>query len=104
MYPDYPIRLHAERFHNLRKPLGVQPNSLYALYIRGNGYRNNKFAVGFDTEQMLGLAFTGVNTDKPLMIIKVKTITGDNRASRMHIVLVAQQVLEVGDSGITFLD
>ena len=104
MYPEYPIRLHAERFCNLRKPLVVQANSLYALHIRGNEYRNNKFVVGFDTEQMLGLAFTGVNTDKQLMTIEVKTNTGDNRASRMHIVLVAQQVLEVDDSGITVVD
>jgi hypothetical protein len=72
--------------------------------IKGNEYRNNKFVVGFDTEKMLGLAFTGVNTKSSLMTVKFKTVGGDNQASRMHIVLVAQQVLDVGDSGITIFD
>ena len=53
---------------------------------------------------MLGLAFTGIHTTNSLMTIKFKTMDGDNQASRMHIVLVAQQVLEVGDSGITIFD
>ncbi len=38
------------------------------------------------------------------MIIKLKTRVGENQASRMHIVLVAQQVIEIGDSGITVFD
>jgi hypothetical protein len=59
MYPEYPIRSHAECFYNLRKSLGVQANSLHAVDVKGNEYRNNKFVVGFDTEKMLGLAFTG---------------------------------------------
>ena len=52
---------------------------------------------------MLGLAFTGINTKNTLMIIKVKTNVGEYQASRMHIVLVAQQVLEIGDSGVTMI-
>ena len=53
---------------------------------------------------MLGLAFTRINTKNSVMTIKFKINGGDNQASRMHIVLVAQQVLEVGDSGITSFD
>ena len=53
---------------------------------------------------MLGLEFTGINTKNSLMTIKVKTNTGDYQASRVHIVLVAQQVFEVSDTGITSLD
>ena len=103
-YPEYPIRSHAECFHNLRKSLGVQANSLHALDIKGHEYRNNASVVGFDTENMLGLAFTGINTNNALMTIKFNTNVGECQASRMHIVLVAQQVLEMGDSGITFFD
>ena len=101
MYPEYPIRSHADSFYNLRKSLGVQANRLHAVDIKGNAYRNNKFVVGFDTEQMLGLAFTGAITKQSLMTIKFKTVSGDYQASRMHIVSVSQHVLEVGDSGIT---
>ena len=53
---------------------------------------------------MLGLAFTGINTKNTLMIIKVKTNVGEYQASGMHIVLVAQQVLEIGDSGVKIFD
>jgi hypothetical protein len=104
LYPEYPIKYHAECFCNLRKSLGVQANSLHAVDMKGNEYRDNKFIVGFDTERMLGLAFTGVNTKHSLMTIKFKTNGGDYQASRMHIVLVSQQVVEIGDSGITFVD
>jgi hypothetical protein len=104
LYPEYPIKSHAECFYNLRKSLGVQANSLHAVDIKGNEYRNNKFVVGFDTEKMLGLAFTGVNTKNSLMTVKFKTNGGDYQASRMHIVLVSQQVIDVGDSGITIYD
>ena len=50
MYPEYPIRSHAECFYNLRKSFGVQANNLHALDIKGHEHRNNKFVVGFDIE------------------------------------------------------
>jgi hypothetical protein len=93
LYPQYPIRSHAACFYNLRKSLGIQANALHSTDIKGNAYRNNNFIVGFDTEQMLGLAFTRINTKNSLMSIRFKTKGGDNQATRMHIVLVAQQVI-----------
>jgi hypothetical protein len=93
LYPEYPIRSHAECFYNLRTSLGIQASNLHSIDIRGNAYRNNKFVVGFDTEKMLGLAFTGINTKNSLMSIRLKTKGGDNQATIMHIVLVAQQVI-----------
>ena len=53
---------------------------------------------------MLGLAFTGCNTKNSLMTIKFKTNGGEHQASRMHIVLVSQQILEVSDLGVTIFD
>ena len=53
---------------------------------------------------MLGLAFTGTNTKTSLMTVRLKTLDDEYKASRMHIVLVAQQVLEVSDTGITFFE
>ena len=55
MYPEHPIRSHAECFYNLRKSLGVQANSLHALDIKGNEYHNHKFLVGFDTKKNAGV-------------------------------------------------
>ena len=51
LFPEYPIRSHAECLYNLRKSLGVQANSLHALDIKGHEYRNHKFVVGFDIEK-----------------------------------------------------
>ena len=104
LYPEYPIRSHAECFYNLRKSLGVQADKLHSLDLKGYEYRNDKFVVGFDTEKMLGLAFTGINTKNSLMTVRLKTDEGEHQATRMHIVLVAQQVLEVSDTGITIFD
>ena len=104
LYPEYPIRSHAECFYNLRKSLGVQSNNLHSINIQPYEYRNNKFVVGFDTEKMLGLSFTGANTKNSLMTIRLKTLDGEYVASRMHIILVAQQVIEVSDTGITIFD
>jgi hypothetical protein len=104
LYPEYPLRSHAECFYSLRKSLGIQANALHSIDVKGDEYRNHKFVVGFDTDKMLGLSITGANTKNSLMSIKLKTKGGDYQATRMHIVLVAQQVLEIGDSGITVFD
>ena len=65
----------------------------------GNEYRNNKLTVGIDTEKLLGLSFTGVNTRNNLMTVHLKSQTGDYKADRMHIILLAEQILELGDTG-----
>ena len=82
----------------------MQANALHSVDIKGDDYRNHKFVVGFDTERMLGLAFTGANTKNSLMTVKFKVTGTDNQASRMHIVLLAQQIIECGDYGITLFD
>ncbi len=62
LFPEYPIKTHAEAFYTLRKAFGIQANNLHSIDIDGNEYRNNKFIVGSDTEKLLGLSFTGMNT------------------------------------------
>jgi hypothetical protein len=104
LLPEYPIRSHAECFYNLRNSLGIQANSLHAVDITGQSYRSNKFVCGIDCEKMLGLAFADQNTKKALMTVKLQTASGDYLTNRMHIVLVSEQVIEVGDSGITVYD
>ena len=51
---------------------------------------------------MLGLAFTGANAEKSLINVRSKTLDGEYKATRMNIVLDAQQTIEVSDTGITF--
>jgi hypothetical protein len=104
LFPEYPIKSHAEAFYSLRKALGVQSNALHSIDIDGTSYRNNKFIVGFDTEKLLGLSFTGMNTRNNLMTVHLKTPGGEYQASRMHICLLAEQILEIGDVGCMVYD
>ena len=104
LFPEYPIKSHSEAFYSLRKALGIHANNLHSIDIDGNSYRNNKFIVGFDTEQLLGLSFTGMNTRNSLMTAHLKTGTGEYQADRMHIVLLAEQILEVGNFGVMVFD
>ena len=99
LFPEYPIKTHAEAFHSLRKALGIQANNLHSIDMDGNEYRNNKFIVGIDTEKLLGLSFTGMNTRNNLMTVHLKSQSGDYKADRMHIVLLAECILELGDTG-----
>jgi hypothetical protein len=103
LIPQYPIRSHAECFYSLRKALGIQSNSLHSVDIQGTEYRNNKFIVALDCEKLLGLAFTGMNTRNSLMTVRMKTSEA-NRANRFHILLTAEQILEVSDAGVAVLD
>ena len=101
--PQYPIRSHAECFYSLRKAIGLVSNDYVSLDINGNEYRNNKFIVGMDCEKILGLAFTGTNTKNSLMTVRLKT-EQNNKADRIQILLVAEMLLEIGDSGVVCYD
>ena len=96
LFPEYPIKSHAEAFYSLRKALGIHANNLHSIDIDGNEFRNNKFIVGIDTEKLLGLSFTGMNTRNNLMTVPLKSQVGDYKADRTHIVLLSEQILEVG--------
>ena len=103
LFPEYPMKSHAECYYSLRKALGVQANNLHSVDITGMEYRNNKFIVGFDTEKLLGLAFTGYNTRNSLMTMRMK-VPETGKPHRMHIVLLTEQIMEVGDVGIMVYD
>ena len=92
LFPEYPIKTHAEAFYSLRKALGIQANNLHSIDMDGNEYRCNKFVVGIDTEKLLGLSFTGMNTRNNLMTVHLKTQDTNYKADRMHIILL-------GDTG-----
>ena len=104
LFPEYPIKTHCEAFYSLRKALGIQANNLHSIDIDGNEYRNNKFIIGIDTEKLLGLSFTGMNTRNNLMTVHLKTQINDFKADRMHIILLAEQIVELGDTGCMVYD
>ena len=45
-----------------------------------------------------------MNTKNNLMTVLLKAQDGDYKADRMHIVLLAEQILELGDTGCMVYD
>ncbi len=99
LLPQYPVQSHAECFYLLKKALGYHVSDIHSIDIDGVSYRNNRFIVGIDTERLLGVSFSGTNTKHALMTVKVKT-SDANKADRINIVLMAQQVVDIGNVGI----
>ncbi len=62
--PQYPVQSHAECFYLLKKALGYHVSDIHSIDIDGVSYRNNRFIVGVDCERLLGVSFSGTNTNK----------------------------------------
>ena len=106
LFPEYPIRSHAEAYYQLRKTLGKhdQHNS---FDITQHEYRMRKFIMGIDMEKVLEAGYTGINTRAgDLMNIRFDHATpdADKWAQSLHIVLTSDQILEVRDSGVQVFD
>ena len=106
LFPEYPIRSHAEAYYQLRKTLGKhdQHNS---FDITQHEYRCRKMILGIDMEKVLEAGYTGINTRAgDLMNIRFDHASSvDARwATSMHIVLTSDQILEVRDSGVQVFD
>jgi hypothetical protein len=72
--------------------------------LNGTEYRNDRFIVGVDTEKFLGLSFAGMSPRNNLMTVHLKSQTGDYKADRVSIILSAEQMLELGDTGSLVFD
>ena len=107
LYPEYPIRSHAEAYYQLRKTLGVQSSSVHNFDISAVEYRNDKFIIGIDTEKVLEAGWTGLNTRAgDLMRIRfdLREDVPIRKPDRMHIVLHSDQILEIRDTGVQVFD
>jgi len=107
LFPEYPMRSLAECFYQLRKTLGIHTSSFHNIDIRPYEYYTRKFIVGVDTEKVLAAGFTGLNTKAgDLMTIKVKHMTTDStcQADKMHIVLHADMIVNIRDTGVEVLE
>ena len=103
LYPEYPIRSHAEAYYQLRKALGIQSSKLHSFDIDTHDYRSWKFVCAIDMEKVLEAGFTGVNS-KGGDILNVsfthKDILPANYAVGVHVILHADCIMEIKDSGV----
>ena len=107
LYPEYPIRSHAEAMHQLRKTLGAKSSNTHNFNIDSHEYRTSKFIWATDMEKVLEASFTGMNTRAgDILNISFDHNDGnfENYATSMHIVLQADNIMVIQDSGITIFD
>ena len=107
LYPEQPIRSHAEAFYQLKKCLGIQSSAVHSFNITGQEYRRRKFILGVDTETILNAAFTGRNTRSgELLNIRFDQNSTDNEdyPSDMYIVLHSDNIMEISDTGCRVYD
>jgi hypothetical protein len=107
LYPEYPIRSHAEAFYQLRKTLGVQSSSIHNFDIDNHEYRSHKFILAIDMERVLEAGFTGMNT-KAGDILNIRfDHRGTNAvyyAHSMHVIMQSDNILEIRDGGVSVYD
>jgi len=102
LFPTYPIRTCQEAFYQLRKCMGIESSNFHSMDITPLEYRNHKFVLAFDTEKMLGSAFTGINIKTgSLMTLKMKsTAPAADMPDTCYLVLHFDSILSIRDSGI----
>jgi hypothetical protein len=107
LFPEYPIRSHAEAYYQLKKTLGVQASALHNFDITPTEYRDYKMILAIDTEKVLEAGYTGLNTRAgDLLNIDLKYNSSDSNrlADRLHVVLHSDQIMEIRDTGVTVFD
>ena len=105
LFPEYPIRSHAEAYYQLRKTLGHASSSLHNFDVSAHEYRDNKMIMAIDCERVLEAGFTGLNTRAgDILNVKFNHNSADHLADQMHIVLHSDCIMEIRDSGIQVFD
>ena len=100
-YPEYSARSNSESYYQLLKCLGILNSSFHSIDIKGKEYHHNKFIIGLDLEKVLGAGFTGINTKAgDMLTINTKSYKTDHNATKMHVILHADCILNIRDSGI----
>ena len=102
-FPVYPIRSHAEAFSQLMKTMGISSNKSFNFDINPHEYRTIKFVWATDTEKVIEAGFTGYNTmagDNISISFTHKSSIAANYAVGMQIILHADCIMEIRDSGV----
>jgi hypothetical protein len=107
LYPEYPARSHSEAFYQLKKSIGIQASPLHSIDITKHEYQNNKLIIGLDLEKVLEAGWTGINTRAgDLLTIKFKhaeCLPDSKLATGLHTILVSDNILTLGDTGVEVL-
>lgn len=105
LFPDTPIKSYSEAFSSLRKSLKIHGSDrdLHSVDINGLEYRTNKFIVGFPTDKVSNLSFTGMNTRNNLITLNIDCEEA-NKPTSVFVAITSQQILEISDTGCEVID
>ena len=106
-FPEYPLSSVSETFSALRKCMGIQQSSFHSIDISPYEYRTHKFIVGIDTEKVLQASFSGENIKNgSLLTLMMKNLgtNGANWATNITVVMHADCILNIRDTGVEVLD
>jgi hypothetical protein len=107
LFPEYPIRSHAEAFYQLTKCLGIQASDIHNVDISPEQYYKHKFIMGIDLEKVLEARGTGFYTragDVLTVYFKHNTNTTTRYADIIHTILVSENIKKRSDVGIEVFD
>ena len=108
-YPIMPIRSAAEAYYQLKKGLGIHGSPWHSISIDTlQKYINDHYIVALDTEKVLGASFSGINCRQDLLTIRAKganlSIPDANIPDQIYVVLNADLIVEIRDTGCTVFD
>ena len=106
-FPEYPLTTQADTFAALKKCMGIQQSSFHSLDISPHEYRSHKYIVGIDLEKSLQSAFSGENIKNgSLLTLMMKNIgnTPENYPTNITVVMHADCILNIRDTGVEILD
>ena len=105
LFPDTPIKSYSEAFSSLRKSLKIHGSDrdLHSVDINGLEYRTNKFIVGFPTDKVSNLSFTGMNTRNNLITLNIDCEDA-KKPTAVFVAITSQQILEISDTGCEVID
>jgi len=105
-FPTHPIRSLSESFSHLHKTMGLHFSS-GALNIQRASYRKNFFIAAIDLERMVGVGFSGLNTqDGQLLSIKLNYANNPialdiaNSTYTLYYSLIYDAVINIKYSGV----
>lgn len=97
---DYDLTSISECNSALKRTVADQSNDVHSIDISKEEYQNNKFIVGIGLETLKSNLLTGRSLKNGEQLsVRFQYNTTTNKANKMHIVLAASNILEIGKTG-----
>jgi hypothetical protein len=107
LYPEMRTSSNAEAWYYLSKTLKHQNTKEHGFQIEPDAYFNHEFIIGQNFEKVEGASFSGINAKMgDLMTIKIFNQSFDDTIApkKIYVAMVADQIMNISDTGIQVFD